>query len=91
MRKKNKLNAVVDSVYESMLTTEDNEEFQEQLQTVERLEALNNRKSKLSKDTLAIVIGNIVVVMIVVVYENRNVLTTKAFGLTLKANQNQTK
>jgi|APGre2960657373_1045057.scaffolds.fasta_scaffold00981_6 hypothetical protein len=90
MRKKNnKLDIIVGTVYDEMLiNTPDTEEFKAQLDNLERLTTLKNKKEKVSHDTLAIVVGNLLCVLVVVAYENKHVFTSKALGNMLKHNKN---
>ena len=89
MRKKNnKLDIIVGTVYDEMLiNTPDTEEFKAQLDNLERLTTLKNKKEKVSHDTLAIVVGNLLCVLVVVAYENKHVFTSKALGNMLKHNK----
>ena len=91
MKKKNqKLEALEQELMNNMLTTGPEAEiFDTQLTYLERLKSLKNKKMNISHDTMAIVIGNIVCVLIVVMYEQKHILTTKAMSLTLKQNINK--
>jgi hypothetical protein len=90
MRKKNnKLDIIVETVYDEMIiATPDSEEFKTQLENLERLTTLKSKKVKVSHDTLAIVLGNLLCVLVVVMYEQKHVFTTKALGNVLKHNKN---
>ena len=90
MRKKNnKLDIIVGTVYDEMLiNTPDTEEFKAQLDNLERLTTLRSKKAKVSPDTLAIVVGNLLCVLVVVAYEQKHVFTSKALGNMLKHNKN---
>ena len=87
MRKKNqKLEALEQELINNMLTTgPDADTFDTQLTNLERLKSLKKKKMNISHDTVAIVIGNVICVLIVVMYEQ----TSKAMGLTLKQNINK--
>lgn len=89
MRKKNKLDVITESVYDEMIiATPDSDEFRAQLENLERLTTLKSKKVKVSHDTLAIVIGNVMCVLVVVMYEQKHVFTSKALGNILKHNKN---
>jgi hypothetical protein len=89
MRKKNKLDVITESVYDEMIiATPDSDEFRAQLENLERLTTLKSKKVKVSHDTLAIVIGNVMCVLVVVMYEQKHVFTSKALGNMLKHNKN---
>lgn len=81
------LDEAIDQVYSRMTTVgPGNEEY---TLLVKQLKDLNEIKSKSSKnssspDTRLIVLGGIAQVLIIVMYENANVLTSKAVGLLLK-------
>jgi len=84
------LDAPIDAVLnEIQLYAPDTEEFANILGHLERLYRLkgeNNPKDRLSRDTVAIVLGNLAGILVVVAYEQRHVMTSKAFGFTLKKN-----
>lgn len=90
MRKKNnKLDIILGSVYDEMLiNTPDTEEFKAQMDNLERLTTLKSKKAKVSPDTLAIVAGNLLCVLVVVMYEQKHVFTSKSLGNMLKHNKN---
>jgi hypothetical protein len=89
MRKKNKLDVITESVYDEMIiATPDSDEFRAQLENLERLTTLKSKKVKVSHDTLAIVLGNVMCVLVVVMYEQKHVFTSKALGNMLKHNKN---
>lgn len=79
------INAVLN---EMSLYGPDSEEFAAQLTHLERLNRLKteSRERKFSHDTMLIVAGNLLGILIVVMYEQKHVMTSKAFGLTLKKN-----
>lgn len=68
---------------------EDSEEYNEVLSALERLagvhEKLNSRKAnKLSPDTVAIVVGNLLGIILILKYEKLDIITTKALGFVIK-------
>jgi len=65
----------------------DSDEFPELMTRYERIEAQRKSTKKawsVSPDTLVIAAANIIGIVIVVVYEKKDVWTTKAFNQTLK-------
>lgn len=62
------------------------EEYNTLLSQYERLVRLKaeNKPQRISRDTMLIVGGNIVGILIVVIYEHSHVVTSKAFGNILK-------
>lgn len=64
----------------------DTEEYQNALDKLERLAKINenNQRSKVSADTIAIVAGNLLGILIVVGYERGHVLTTRMKDFVLK-------
>lgn len=57
-----------------------------QLEKLYQIQAnVKTGKDRLSKDTLAMVIGNLAGILLIVNYERLDVITTKAFSLILKA------
>ena len=57
------------------------DEYLKLLQSVERFNALktSQRRQKLSRDTIAMVMGNLAGILIIVAYERENVLSSKSF------------
>lgn len=73
----------IDMFLENMLVLGVNaEEYKEQLTVVERLNKLKagNPEKKLSHDTIAMVLGNVVCVVIIVAYEQKHVMASKAMS-----------
>lgn len=62
-------------------------EYAETLTQLEKLYAIrdNQRSGGVSKDTLAIVIGNLVGIFVVVGHERAHVVTSKALGMLIKS------
>ncbi len=56
-------------------------EYLKMMSYLERLHALKtkNRRQPMSRDTLAIVIGNLAGILIIVAYEQKHVMTSKGF------------
>lgn len=66
----------------------ESEEFATQLSFLERLTKIKNveRRDRVSPDTIAIVAGNLLGILIIVMYEQKHVMTSKAFGFGIKKN-----
>jgi len=61
----------------------ENPEFEKNLTYLERLQELKageRRHFRVSPDTIALVLGNLAGIVIIVVYENKHVMTSKAMG-----------
>jgi hypothetical protein len=61
----------------------DSPEFEKQLRYLERLQEMKageRRHFKVSPDTIALVLGNLAGILIIVAYENKHVMTSKAMG-----------
>jgi len=84
IKRKSKLDEVTDLLLDRMKT--DLELSQDlnpkQIEEVERLSKLKqfDKDSKLSADTVAIVVGNLVGILIIVMYEQKHVLTSRGLG-----------
>lgn len=63
-------------------------EYDKMLSHLERLEKLKaeDRRRKISPDTMAIVVGNLVGILVIVAYERGHVMTTRARDYILKPN-----
>lgn len=85
-----KLDEPIAAVLQEMETYgPDSEEFAKNLAYLERLMRIktdNKVENRISRDTLAIVAGNLLGILIVVMYEQKHVMTSKAFGFTVKKN-----
>ncbi len=53
------------------------------LEDLTRIRA-GNRSSRISPDTMAIVVGNLAGILIIVAYEQKHVMTSKAMGFIIK-------
>jgi hypothetical protein len=65
----------------------DDSEFELRLGHLERLAKLKDaekQKSKVSPDTMALVLGNIATVLLIVAYEQKHVMTTRAKEFILR-------
>lgn len=81
-RKTSKFNDVEDKlIAELMMHDPEVSEWQNALAYLERIKALQEtEKRRVSPDTLAIVAGNLLGILIMVGYERSHVLTTKSLG-----------
>lgn len=71
---------------EMEMTGPDTDEFPALLSYLERLSRLKTekRQSRVSPDTIAIVVGNLVGILIIVAYEQKHVMVSKGLGFILK-------
>jgi hypothetical protein len=68
----------------------DSEEYPNLVSQLERLILLRSqprRMGKVNPDVMAIVVGNLVGILIIVMYEQRHVVTSRGLGFVLKARQ----
>lgn len=74
----------IDAVQDKMLTVDPtSEEYTELLAKLEKLYEIKgkDRRSPISKDTLVIVGGNLLLGGMIMLYENKHVVTSKGFSL----------
>lgn len=72
----------IDAVLDEMLRIgPDNEEYPKMLENLERLYKIKegDRRDPVSKDTIALVLGNLLGIMVIVAYEQRHVITSQGF------------
>jgi len=64
----------------------ESEEYSTSMAYLERLHALKaeSKPERVSRDTIALVVGNIIGILVIVAYEQKHVMTSKAFGTILK-------
>ena len=64
----------------------DSEEYPKLMTLLERLYELKakNRRSPVSSDTIALVAGNLMGILLIVAYEQKHVMTSKGFGHIIK-------
>lgn len=78
----------IDKCLEDMETFgPDDAEFEQRLGHLERLSKLKDaerQKSKVSPDTMAVVLGNLATVLAIVAYEQKHVMTTRAKEFILR-------
>lgn len=83
----NALDCTIERVLNSMHEYgTDSPEYPTLLSYLERLIKLKteDRPARVSRDTLATVGGNLMVVLVIVMYENKHVMVSKALGFILK-------
>ena len=82
-----KLEAPIDRVLQEMQENgPDTEEYPAMLSYLERLTKLKNepRSERVSRDTLAVVVGNLAGILIIVMYEQKHVMVSKALSFIKK-------
>lgn len=83
-KKKSIMDEPIDRVLTEMNTYgPENPEFEKHLNYLERLQELKageRRHFKVSPDTVMIVLGNLVGILIIVAYENKHVMTSKGMS-----------
>ena len=85
-----KYDAPIEKALASLETYDtDDAEFSDAMDYLERLTKLKEAEKsvvrKFSPDTLAIVLGNLAGILVIVAYEQKHVLTSKATGFILRA------
>ena len=78
------LDELIERVVEDMqMFGPESEEYPKLVNTLERLHKLKAEKkpSRVSPDTVAIVLGNLLGILIIVMYEEKHVITSKAFPM----------
>jgi hypothetical protein len=79
-RKKTRIDELLDATYKKLATVEEgSEEHEKLLRTAERLTKLKeeNPRKPVSWDTIVTTLGQLAVVLIVVIYEDKRVWTSK--------------
>jgi hypothetical protein len=83
--------SILDEPIEKLLTemntySPDTEEYRAAIEYMERLVRLKaeERRTRVSPDTMAIVVGNLLGILIIVAYEQKHVMVSKGMGLILK-------
>lgn len=85
--RRDQLDDLIDSLLNEMAgKPEESEEYKVLLRRLERLSALRDKKtpSKLDRNTIALIAGNLLGILIIVAYEQRHVMTSKGFGEIIK-------
>lgn len=79
------LSKAIESVYSEMDGSESyTEEYSKSVNQLIKLYSLKQEPKRVSPDTLAIVVGNIIVASLIIAYESRHIVTTKAPQFLLK-------
>lgn len=87
-KKQSKLDEPIRRVLEEMdVLGANSEEYQRHLDNLERLVKLQSeeRGSRISPDTLAVVVGNLLGILTIVAYEQKHVMVSKGLGLILRS------
>jgi hypothetical protein len=91
-KEKTTLETIIATVESAMQETEVNSsEYSELMTKLERLYKIRagERQSPVSRDTLALISGNLAGILLIIAYEQRNVITTKAFGQIIRPRTTQ--
>lgn len=81
------LDSLIDRVIHDMeMIGPTHEEYPQLLNQLERLTKLKveEKPERVSRDTMAVIAANLIGILIVVAYEQKHVMTSKAFGNILK-------
>lgn len=87
-RRESILDEPIDKILIEMKTySPDTKEYQAAIEHLDRLMKLKaeERKFKISWDTVAIVAGGLLQVLVIVAYEQKHVMTSKGLGFVIKA------
>jgi hypothetical protein len=83
---KSGLDNAIDKVFTEMSgESSDSEEYSKMVEQLVRLYSLKPKSKRVSPDTLAIVLGNLLGVLIIVGYERAHIMTSKATNFVLKS------
>ncbi len=84
----------VDTLIESVLSEMrmmgvDSEEYSTLMTYLERLHAIKAKESQapVSRDTVALIVGNLMGILLIVAYEQKHVMTSKGFTQIIRPNQ----
>lgn len=81
------LNPVIDKILVEMaIYGTDTEEYAKNLEFLERVYLLrpNHKPQRVSLDTIVLVLGNLLGILIIVSHERENVITSKGLGLLIR-------
>ena len=90
-KQQSKLDEPIDAVLNSMqIYGPESTEYDELIGRLDRLTKMQSeeRSSRVSPDTMAIVAGNILGILIIVAYEQKHVMVSKAVGMLLRSKSN---
>lgn len=82
-----KLDKVVDKLMNNLLEyNPEDKEFIDAMNHLDRITQMRakDRPNRVSRDTMAIVIGNLLGILVIVAYEQKHVMTSKGLGQILK-------
>jgi hypothetical protein len=85
--KRTNLEKAIDMVIKNMANySPDSEEYAAMAENLERLykAKANECNRRVSPDTVAIIVGNLLGILLILGYEKANVITTKALGFVIK-------
>lgn len=62
------------------------EDYPKMMEYLERLHALRQKESRdpISRDTIALIAGNLMGILLIVAYEQKHVITSKGFGQVIR-------
>lgn len=60
------------------------DDYSKMMKSLQKLYKMRENPRRVSPDTIAVILGNIAVVLLIVTYEKHNVVTTKALGFMQK-------
>ena len=84
-KKKDKVDEVIDDLVNTLVGMNVHDEgYEIVLRQLERVYVLKNRIKKLDPNTVAVVGGNLVGILLILNHEKLNVITTKALGFVIK-------
>ena len=81
------IDSLIDSVLEEMHRVGVNsDDYPKLLAYLERLHEINAKEKQdpVSRDTLALIFGNLTGILLIVAYEQKHVMTSKGFGQIIK-------
>ena len=83
--KRTKVERLMDEQLEQLMDqAKTQKEVAEVLALIERREELKSKKKRLSPDTIAVIAGNLLGIILILGYERANVITTKALGFVIR-------
>lgn len=85
-----KLQDAIDEVYSEMAGSQsDSDEYAKMVDQLSKLYKLRRNPDRVSLDTLAIVLGNLLGIILIVGHERAHIVTSKAIGFVLKTRLTQ--
>ena len=78
------IDAVISQLRELDAASEDYEKVVKNLERLYELKNMNDKRKKVSPDTLAVIIGNLAGIALILGYEQTHVITSKALGFVIK-------